>query len=120
MSLPIYGPSFQRLRQLSAGWLWLFVFAAPIYAAEQNTVGIGYREAENLALRHNPQIQNARAAIDGAQADVISAGARPNAVLSVNGSGIDKSQYASPKGVKLNAVDTIVRVDQPFERGNKR
>lgn len=120
MSLPIYGPSCQRLRQLSAGWLCLFVFAAPIYAAEQNTVGIGYREAENLALRHNPQIQNARAAIDGAQADVISAGARPNAVLSVNGSGIDKSQYASPKGVKLNAVDTIVRVDQPFERGNKR
>lgn len=69
-------------------------------------------------MRHNAQIQNARAMIDGAQADILTAGARPNAVMSVNGSGIDKSQYS--KGAKLNAVDTIVRVDQPFERGNKR
>ena len=89
-------------------------------ASDLKTGAIGYQEAEALALRHNPQIQNARAMIDGAQADVITAGARPNAVMSVNGSGVDKSQYATASGVKLNAVDTIVRIDQPFERGNKR
>lgn len=105
------------LRQLLAGCVVACVCA--ISWAAETAGGIGYQEAENLALRHNPQIQNARAAIDGAEADVLTAGARPNAVMSVNGSGIDKSQYAT-NGVKLNAVDTIVRIDQPFELGNKR
>ena len=88
-------------------------------SAAEMAASMGYQEAENIALRHNPQIQNARAAIDGAEADVLTAGARPNAVMSVNGSGVDKSQYAT-NGVKLNAVDTIVRIDQPFELGSKR
>lgn len=81
-------------------------------------MGIGYLEAENLALRHNAQIQNAQAVIEGARADIITAGARPNAVMSVNATGVDNSQYQY--GNKLNSLDTIVRVDQPFERGNKR
>ena len=81
-------------------------------------VRIGYAEAEQLALKHNPQIQNAKAIIEGAKADILTAGARPNAVLSVNVSGVDKSQYQY--GIQMNALDTIVRVDQAFERGNKR
>ena len=81
-------------------------------------VSIGYLEAENVAIKHNAQIQNARAALDGAQADLITAAARPNAVMSVNASGVDKTQYQY--GTRLNALDTIVRIDQPFERGNKR
>ncbi|MEN9880495.1 MAG: cobalt-zinc-cadmium resistance protein [Pseudomonadota bacterium] len=85
---------------------------------EPQPAGIGYLEAENLALRHNPQIQNAQAVIEGARADIITAGARPNAVMSVNASGVDNSQYQY--GNKLNSLDTIVRIDQPFERGNKR
>lgn len=108
----------RRLRQFVGGCLCLSFWGALALAAEPPAVTIGYHEAENLALRHNAQIQNARAMIDGAQADILTAGARPNAMMSVNGSGIDKSQYS--KGAKLNAVDTIVRVDQPFERGNKR
>lgn len=97
--------------------LSLFLIA-PRLGAESMPVGIGYLEAENLALRHNAQIQNAQAVIEGARADVITAGARPNAVMSVNTSGVDNSQYQY--GPKMNALDTIVRVDQPFERGNKR
>ena len=113
-------PSCQRIRLLMTACLCAAIFIAPARAVEQQAAGIGYQEAENLALRHNPQIQNARALIDGAQADIITAGARPNAIMSINGSGIDKSQYAASGGVKLNAVDTIVRIDQSFERGNKR
>lgn len=101
-----------------AGSLWASACASFAGTTEAISSGIGYGEAESLALRHNPQILNARAAIDGAEADVLTAGARPNAVMSVNGSGIDKSQYSS--NMKLNAVDTILRIDQPFERGNKR
>src|SRR5574343_357449 len=101
---------------LPACALWLCVSAT--HAASIAPVSIGYLEAENLALKHNAQIQNARAALDGAQADLITAGARPNAVMSVNTSGVDKTQYQY--GTRLNALDTIVRIDQPFERGNKR
>ena len=97
----------------------LLFSAIPAHAAPQApVVSIGYLEAENVALKHNAQIQNARAALDGAQADLITAGARPNAVMSVNTSGVDKTQYQY--GTRLNALDTIVRIDQPFERGNKR
>lgn len=109
---------YRRFRQFVGGCLCMSFCGALAWAAEPPAVTIGYHEAENLALRHNAQIQNSRAMIEGAQADILTAGARPNAVMSVNGSGIDKSQYS--KGAKLNAVDTIVRVDQPFERGNKR
>ena len=101
---------------LPACALWLCVSAT--HAASIAPVSIGYLEAENVALKHNAQIQNARAALDGAQADLITAGARPNAVMSVNASGVDKTQYQY--GTRLNALDTIVRIDQPFERGNKR
>ena len=107
-----------HFRHFIVGCLCLSFLGVRVLAAEPAAVTIGYHEAESLALRHNAQIQNARAMIDGAQADILTAGARPNAVMSVNGSGIDKSQYS--RGAKLNAVDTIVRVDQPFERGNKR
>lgn len=110
---------FHPFRRLIVGGLFACVLVmAPGIRAEQTPVGIGYLEAENLALRHNAQIQNAHAVIEGARADVITAGARPNAVMSVNASGVDNSQYQY--GPKMNAVDTIVRVDQAFERGNKR
>lgn len=112
--------SLPRLRYirlcLPACALWLCVSAT--HAASIAPVSIGYLEAENVALKHNAQIQNARAALEGAQADLITAGARPNAVMSVNTSGVDKTQYQY--GTRLNALDTIVRIDQPFERGNKR
>ena len=94
------------------------LFTQTAVQAETLPAGIGYLEAENLALRHNAQIQNAQAIIEGARADIITAGARPNAVMSVNASGVDNSQYQY--GNKLNSLDTIVRIDQPFERGNKR
>jgi cobalt-zinc-cadmium efflux system outer membrane protein len=101
---------------LPACLLWLS--ASLVLSSPLAPVSIGYLEAENVALKHNAQIQNARAALEGAQADLITAGARPNAIMSVNTSGVDKSQYQY--GTTLNALDTIVRIDQPFERGNKR
>ena len=109
----------QLVRQCLVGGLLASLLMIAIGAqADSQPVGIGYLEAENLALRHNAQIQNAQAVIEGARADIITAGARPNAVMSVNTSGVDNSQYQY--GLKMNALDTIVRVDQPFERGNKR
>ena len=106
-----------RFSQLLPACL-LWFSASMVLASPLAPVSIGYLEAENVALKHNAQIQNARAALDGAHADLITAGARPNAVMSVNASGVDKTQYQY--GTRLNALDTIVRIDQPFERGNKR
>lgn len=115
-------PKPYRTRPLYPHWtsllLVLWVTVSSAQAANNQPITIGYLEAENVALKHNAQIQNARAALDGAQADLITAGARPNATMSVNTSGVDKTQYQY--GTRLNALDTIVRIDQPFERGNKR
>ncbi|MGV0953362.1 MAG: TolC family protein [Fluviibacter sp.] len=113
---PLLTALYRTSYWLIAGVFWLSVSVAQ--AAPNEAVTIGYAEAESVALKHNAQIQNAQAALEGARADILTAGARPNAVMSVNASGVDKSQYQY--GARLNAVDTIVRIDQPFERGNKR
>lgn len=67
-------------------------------------------EAETLLVRNNRELQASRRAIESADAQRLIAGARPNAVLSIN-----STQIAS--GVR---PDNVFRIDQPFERGNKR
>ena len=104
---PLLTALYRTSYWLIAGVFWLSVSVAQ--AAPNEAVTIGYAEAESVALKHNAQIQNAQAALEGARADILTAGARPNAVMSVNASGVDKSQYQY--GARLNAVDTIVRID---------
>lgn len=67
-------------------------------------------EAETLLVRNNRELQASRRAIESADAQRLIAGARPNAVFSIN-----STQIAS--GVR---PDNVFRIDQPFERGNKR
>ena len=68
-------------------------------------------EAETLLVRNNRELQASRRVIESAEAQRVIAGARPNATFSVNSTGIG-SGGAKP--------DTVFRIDQPFERGNKR
>src|SRR5919198_4461419 len=67
-------------------------------------------EAESLLVRNNRELQVARRAMESADAQRVIAGARPNATFSINSTGIGSN--AKP--------DTVFRIDQPFERGNKR
>ena len=74
-------------------------------------------ESESLLVRSNRELQAARRAIESSDAQRMIAGARPNATLSVNASSI--SDANALEGQKRGA-DTVFRIDQPFERGNKR
>src|SRR5437867_5979643 len=67
-------------------------------------------EAESLLVRNNRELQSARRGMESADAQRMIAGARPNATFSVNSTGIASNVSA----------DTVFRIDQPFERGNKR
>ncbi len=75
------------------------------------------RAAEAMFLERSRELQAARRAIEFADADVITAGARPNPNLSISTSSISRSLGS---GSLVNKqIDTIVGVNQVFERGNK-
>ena len=74
------------------------------------------KNAEALWLEKNHDLQTAKNQLDMAKSDTLSAAQRPNPQLSYNmnnvGTGRDH-RY-------LNGSDHIVRIDQTFERGDKR
>jgi cobalt-zinc-cadmium efflux system outer membrane protein len=75
------------------------------------------QQAEALFLQKNRELQAARRAIEGAEADVITAGARPNPNLSISTSSI--SRPLGSGSITDKYIDTIVGLSQVFERGNK-
>ena len=66
----------------------------------------------------NRDVLAARRALDGAQADRVTAGVTPTPVLSVNTLSIDPG-HMGQGSLWARPVDTIVRIDKPFERGGK-
>ncbi|HQR52664.1 MAG TPA: TolC family protein [Burkholderiales bacterium] len=78
------------------------------------------RQAADMFVERNRELQAARRNVEGAEADTLSAAARPNPVAAVNVSGL------GPRNTTVNGVsatrypDTIVSLSQTFERGNKR
>ena len=73
--------------------------------------------AESLFLQRNRELQAARRAVEGADADVVTAGARPNPNLSISTSSISRSLGSGSLPDKR--IDTVVGLSQVFERGNK-
>ncbi len=78
---------------------------------------LSLRAAEALFLERSRELQAARRAIEGADADVITAGARPNPNLSISTSSISRTLGSGRLPDKR--IDTIVGLSQVFERGNK-
>ncbi|MDE2593880.1 MAG: TolC family protein [Burkholderiales bacterium] len=66
----------------------------------------------------NRDVLAARRALDGAQADRVTAGVSPAPVLSVSTLSINPANLGQGS-LWTRPVDTIVRVDTPFERGGK-
>jgi outer membrane protein, heavy metal efflux system len=71
--------------------------------------------AEQLLLQHNLTISAARYGVDNAQAQRQTASVRPNPTLTLGAEGFD---IVSPGNI-TNRLFTV-RLDQVFERGNKR
>ena len=77
-------------------------------------------EAEALLVANNRELQAARRAIASAQAQQLIAAARPNAIFSINSSSISSNPGIGGGSLSQKHLDTVFRIDQPFERGDKR
>ena len=88
-----------------------FALALPCAARD-----LSLAEAEQLMLTNNRELQAARRAIESAEAQGLIAGARPNATFSFNSSSINSNPGIGPGPLYDKRVDTVLRIDQPFER----
>ena len=77
-------------------------------------------QAKTLFLSRNRELLSARRVLEGVQADAVSAGQRPNPTLSMNASSINPNAGIGGGGILDKQVDTVIRLDQLFERGDKR
>lgn len=72
-------------------------------------------EVDQLVSERNRTLISTRRLGDASEANMVSAGARPNPVLSLNSSGINSRHPANGGN-----LDSIMRIDQTVERGGKR
>ncbi len=77
-------------------------------------------EAERLLGERSRELIAARRALESAGAQREIAAARPNPTLSLNSSSISSNPGTGPGALNQKRIDTVLRIDQPFERGNKR
>lgn len=82
--------------------------------------GLSFNEALALLQVRNRDVLLAQRGVEAAQADTLSARARPNPNLSINALSIHPRIGAGPGTDTNNAVDAIVQLSQTFERGSKR
>ncbi len=89
---------------------------SPAYARD-----LSLAEAEVLLASQNRELLAARRAVESAQAQRLIAAARPNPTVSFNSTGVTLSpDIAGPGPIRDQRIDATLRIDQPFERGDKR
>ena len=76
--------------------------------------------AVDWARSHNRDIQVARRAVEAAESGMDVASGRPNPTLSLNSTSINLGSGVGSGSLRDKQVDSVLRLDQPFERGNKR
>ena len=81
---------------------------------------ISLGEVEQQVLRANREVQAARRGVESAGAQVMQADVRPNPVVSLNTLNISSNPGVGPGSLGSKRVDSVFRVDQTLERGNKR
>src|SRR5712664_3005654 len=99
------------------------LFAAPAPAAFSQSADLGaltLAQSEQLLRSRNRELQAARRALEAAQANTLSAGARPNPTLSLGVGTINPSACVGAGPLRDKTVDSSVRVDQVIERGDRR
>src|SRR5262245_30275447 len=77
-------------------------------------------EAQDLLIRNNRELQASRRAIESAESQQSIAGVRPNPTLSLNMTQIGAYSNMSSGPFTQARSDSVLRIDQPFERGDKR
>jgi cobalt-zinc-cadmium efflux system outer membrane protein len=98
--------------------LMAFAFAPACGLVQARDLALS--EAEQLLAQRNRELIAARRQVEAAGAQRITAAARPNPTLSLNSSSISNKYNSGPGTSNVWRADTVLRIDQPFERGNKR
>jgi cobalt-zinc-cadmium efflux system outer membrane protein len=109
--------------QMAGKMLLGFVFAAQAPAALGQSADLGALtlvQAEQLLRSRNRELQAARRALEAAQANTLSAGARPNPTLSLGVGAISPSAGVGTGPWRDKTVDSSIRIDQLIERGDRR
>ena len=103
------------------GLLLLAAFCAGVVAAQANLPAVvTIEQAVAEAVQNNPGLQAERLGIAVAETGVITAGLRPNPVLSYSNGYLDWLGTRANPDNNAAPTETAVRVDLPIERGHKR
>lgn len=88
--------------------------------AEPDYSRLSLSQALDRAREANRDIRAARRAVEAADAAVETAGGRPNPTLSLNSTGINVNSGIGGGPLGDKRMDSVLRLDQPFELGGKR
>jgi len=86
---------------------------------DQTTISLTLSAAQTLLATRNRDLIASRQALEGAQADRLTAGQRPNPALSLSTLSIDPRHIGAGSPLDKN-VDAAIQISQPIERGGKR
>lgn len=100
--------------------LFIALLLLPVAALAQTPKRLSLAEAEALWQEHNRELQLARTAVSGAEADVLTAGQLPNPQISLNITQISPWSGYGAGPWKDKKMDNVLRLDQLIERGSKR
>lgn len=77
-------------------------------------------KANDLFTVNNRELLLSERYLEGAKADTLTAAQRPNPTFSLNTNNFNLQGSNGNGGLSNRTVDTIARIEQPIERGNKR
>lgn len=103
-----------------AGILAAILAFAGSAQADDVAANFSLSQAESLWLSHNREIRLARAALNGAEADTLSAAQRPNPQLSLAVSSLSTQPGIGAGNLRDKMMDSVIGVSQLVERGDKR
>lgn len=111
-----------RVKWQRVGW-WLSLTTMTLCCVRvdaQDSNELTLQRAEALLLSGNHEVVAARLAGRAAHADVMTAGEAPNPQFSFNSTGGDFKRGIGSGDPWDKRLDSVLRIDQPIERGNKR
>jgi cobalt-zinc-cadmium efflux system outer membrane protein len=109
--------------RIALSFCLLFAVPASVLAAMPvavvNVPALTLAQAQALMLAHSRDLLMAQRNFEAAQAGELTAAARPNPQISLNTSSINP-HHLGAGGLSDKRMDTVLRIDQTIERGDKR